>query len=733
MDRKKVIRDCVGVGRKVLTGVLCMVATVLPEAAAYGSEPVDSIADRELDEIVVKADNVTIGKDGSQILLLSKSNREFGTNALDAISSINRFKTDLNATKLVSWDNSDVFVLINGVPSTAVDLRSYQADDIRRVEYYEKAPAQYMVFTTGPLVNVITRKRIDRLYSAYFNLNNAVNVGYGTDQLDLTYADSLNQVKAGYFADYRIFHGTDNHSSYIYGPGEGTVNYGTQRHRWVNQKANLSYQRYEGSHLFNARVALNSDPATVEGNTSSLIQQAQTTLSAESGNRLQSDVTTVSVDLYYSKMFSNGSMFAANVSNGFGTSWSDSRIYSFYPAPYESGNYDLSSSSDNHTYNLNATALFVTFLGQNQLSFANAFWFNRLSQHSAGETSIPRTYTDILNAGYARKLGQFMIHPTVGARLSSQLSGGMSLTRVNPYVILYGDWWGEGRSKGWTTQLTLSLFSSSPRLGDLAPSPTWIDRRFISMGNPDLNANNLIAQGKLAFGYLGTDGKKRAMLLVMPEYRHNPFVTMLLPAVAGGEDLMVMQPRTIGSVFTNFTKLNISWDFFNCLEVNPYAELMTTRYTTPTFGRVSSNYFRAGGSLTFKSGNFEATGAINSPTKSFDGDLVNESGMQWALKAQYKWRNWSFGANFNYVGGSTVTTGRGRSFIDCSPAPGSSTPVPAEFVYTESQTFHPRSVVSLSVTCYLSKGRVRQQGQKMLSSSGADNGLTKQTNARSDM
>lgn len=37
------------------------------------------------------------------------------------------------------------------VPSTAYDLRGYEGDDIKRVEYYAVAPPQYMSLTEGLL------------------------------------------------------------------------------------------------------------------------------------------------------------------------------------------------------------------------------------------------------------------------------------------------------------------------------------------------------------------------------------------------------------------------------------------------------------------------------------------------------------------------------------------------------------------------------------------------------
>lgn len=132
----------------------------------------------ELEEVVILADRI-VHKGDHDVLYLSDDNWTFGTNALDAVSSMELFQTSINETTLKSWDRQEVYILINGVPSTAYDLRE------------------------GPVVNIIVKKRHDRSYSGYVNTSNAVNTGFGTNQIDLTYADSLNQFKLGYLIDYR--------------------------------------------------------------------------------------------------------------------------------------------------------------------------------------------------------------------------------------------------------------------------------------------------------------------------------------------------------------------------------------------------------------------------------------------------------------------------------------------------------------------------------------------------
>lgn len=111
-----------------------------------------------------------------------------------------------------------------------------------------------MSLTAGPVVNIVVKKRHDRSYTGYFNTSNAVNTGFGTNQIDLTYADSLNQVKLDYLIDYRNIGNIDNLAEYTYSPQLHSQYRGTSRYKGQYHNISASYQRYQGNHLFNAKV-----------------------------------------------------------------------------------------------------------------------------------------------------------------------------------------------------------------------------------------------------------------------------------------------------------------------------------------------------------------------------------------------------------------------------------------------------------------------------------------------
>lgn len=84
------------------------------------SLPSDTIG---LKEVSVTARKVKHYVDRDEYLL-SHTDREHGSNALDAISSLPAFNISLNDTKLTTRDNREVIILIDGRETDGMDLRT---------------------------------------------------------------------------------------------------------------------------------------------------------------------------------------------------------------------------------------------------------------------------------------------------------------------------------------------------------------------------------------------------------------------------------------------------------------------------------------------------------------------------------------------------------------------------------------------------------------------------------
>ena len=665
----------------------------------------DSADAKVLNEVEITADNY-IHKDGYDLLLLSKANREFGTNALDAISSMSRFLTSLNETKLFLWDRSEVFILINGVPSTAEELRTYSGNDIKNVKFYSVAPPQYMAFTSGAVVDVIIKKRHDMLFSGYFNTVNAVNTGFGTNQANLTFRDSLNQVKVDYFVDYRNIGSIDKDARYEYSPSTYSQYRERQRYKGAYHRVASSYQYFSGKHLFNTKVSgLFDGGETKASGTRTLSMNESATLNS-SRSLLKSNSRALSLDMYYGYTFDNGSLFAVDVVNTFGKSYSESSLNSYIPDT--DINNSVFSRSDNDSYSLIATGMYVSRMLGGQFSAVSRYEYKRLKQQYLENIYKPYNHDEFVNVGMYWRENNMTFMPTLGLTILKQVDQSDSFTTALPYLRLYYDWWPQGKLKGLTFQVTLNRQGLAPSLSMLTGAPSYMDYYYYSTGNPDLK-NYSTNTAMFSIAYFAPNSQNYISFIAWMGYSDKPIASTI--DYSGNNPILM--PKNINYSFDNFFSLTGSWYPFPWLEINPYIELNGAKSSTPSH-RTNMYYMRYGGKLAFHLSNWEFVLAANSPTKEFDGDLYLHGSPQFAATVQYKYRNWAFGGKFNYSGHNDFT----RSLN-------------SDFKYQETFEWKPlRELVRLSVVYSFNIGRSRRHSDKYLNESDDVDALNKYNTPR---
>ena len=85
--------------------VAVLLGTLSNSLSALSQEVIDTTKVVTLDEVVVKAERI-IHKADHDVLYLSKDNRAFGTNALDAVSSLELFQTSSGYFVTTAQSNS---------------------------------------------------------------------------------------------------------------------------------------------------------------------------------------------------------------------------------------------------------------------------------------------------------------------------------------------------------------------------------------------------------------------------------------------------------------------------------------------------------------------------------------------------------------------------------------------------------------------------------------------------
>lgn len=664
----------------------------------------DSAKVEELKEIIVEGDTYT-RKEDHLVLYMSKENRNFGTNALDAISSMNRFKSDLNGTTLTAIDNEEVFILINGVPADGTLLRTFKAKDIKTLEYYPQAPAKYLAYSTGKILNVVMKQHYDRLYSGYFNLNNAVNTGFGTNQATLSYRDSLNLVTLNYLGDYRKVTDIEMKSHYTHSIGTNSEFDEEKEYRGALRKVSAMYQRFQGLQLFNANLTLskNAHKEMTDG-TGDLTTETGDFQTFGDSRNLKSDVKNADLALYYFIQHKR-SGFAINIINSIGKSFSQSEIrptdeFNWQPSAPE----NQYNRTDNDNYSFSGVGSYFLPLGGGQFSASLKYSYQHIRSRSSENITKPFSSQYLVYAGWNRSFAHNInMMGYIGNSVNSQHASGITHTSSSPYVNFYVDFWPEGIFKGFSPQLTLQYSSISPSLGNLTLSPTSLNYNFYYIGNPDLKTARR-ATFKFSLLYSPAKSQNYVAFVINSRYTANPMASVILQ----DDNISFLSPTNLKFSFNTDYYLYGSLYPAKWLKISPYVELYSFKFNTPS-ARVRSKYFRYGGSVTVMKDSWSATVAANSPTRTYSGDLTEEGCAQYSVSAQYKYRNWAFGVQGNFRSGRQLTSGHSDSFN-----------------YEVIQKWKPLYYLTrINVVYSFSIGRARRHLNKFINESTENSGLNK--------
>ena len=128
---------------------------------------------QRLTEVVVTSQVLSTFGNKDQ-LFLSETQKNMGSNALDAISALPQFRQEVGGTALSTVDGKPILVLINGIRRDPRDLMQLQADDIRSIAYYTNPPARYAHENIGAVIDVATKRRTERLFTAYLSAKTAL-------------------------------------------------------------------------------------------------------------------------------------------------------------------------------------------------------------------------------------------------------------------------------------------------------------------------------------------------------------------------------------------------------------------------------------------------------------------------------------------------------------------------------------------------------------------------------
>lgn len=154
--------------------------------------------DKMLDEVIIKADNVTLTKDGITIIPTKEQTTHAG-NGYDLIRNLMIPGVNLDAMKgSVKAFGGDVALYIDGNKADSREIRQLKPSDVKRVEYIEAPTGKYA--GENAVINFILKKQDS---GGYIAIDALQRIGYNNSDYNLSmkYYDRNTQ--------YTVFAGTD--------------------------------------------------------------------------------------------------------------------------------------------------------------------------------------------------------------------------------------------------------------------------------------------------------------------------------------------------------------------------------------------------------------------------------------------------------------------------------------------------------------------------------------------
>lgn len=652
---------------------------------------------QQLEEIVVTSQLLKTFGNKDQ-LFLTESAKKTGNNALDAIASLPQFKQGVGSSELTTTDNKTILVLVDGIRSSSRELMLLKADDIKSISYYSNPPARYAHENVGAVIDVATRRKREKQYSLYLDTKNGVTTGYGTNLLSMSYRDSLNSVTAAYFIDYRALDDNIMNNAYIYPDKANNYRGLSGSYKGQYHIGQMTYQRYQGKHLFNAKVEYRKSPATQKYG-QQLTNQGGEELT---NNRvLESDYSSVAADLYYMYMFSDARTLSLNAVNTYYASDSDNELAG------NSSEYSFRNHTDNKSYSLITEALYTDRIGSGDLNIGFYYQYKNLNQkYNYTNRSTVNTQKEYLYADYSNSIGKLFYN--IGIGLENNHYRTAADESFNYWVFRPSVSLNMQCNQYTSMRLMASVKSAVPEVGNLTNSTVTVDEHYYTQGNTGLKPFYYY-DTRLALQYASGNGK----WYLSPSVSYAYYPENNMPVFFfEGEDVIQRMTKVdnvheLGASFS-FSYKPVSWITFR-----PYYNYEYSSYQTPNQS-ISHSLHNVGISLQLLPKNWQISWFGCFPMTDVNGDIFQKYGFNMTASVLYKYKSISVGAEYAYNPNPSryYTSIGGFSMVE------------------ETKWNNFKDLIAVKFTYYSRKGKSRSHAGKRISNADNDSGLTKYNTAK---
>lgn len=627
---------------KICCGILTLSLMMSFSVNVIASEQDSTVVD--LPDVVVQGAK-EIKKGNLTQLYLSKENISFGTNALDAISSLSRFDTRLNATDLRQINGMPVTILVNGVKQDGNVLRSYQAEDISRIDYYEQAPAKYMMYGSGPLVDIVLRRRHDYLIGGNILASNNTTFASGSNSASVHYIDSLNMVRASYGGSYYDNDDLQRNAVYDYGNNDLTkVTEKNGKMKQLSNNASAVYQRYQGRHLFNAQFTYSWNTRKTDNPSTTEIILPKSSAWGKSSDRTRNYSDVFALDLYYRYMFDANRSLVVDFIGTFGKSGTSQILSNNLPEPWQYLDYDLENRLHNRNNSFFGHAQYIQPLFGATFSAVLQYTYGRLKQHDilTGNDVVSSNNNEYAYVDLMWNRQTYWFGPLLGVKVNTISTPVGSRTQVSPDFRFSAGMLGKGFLKNFTFTWNFAIEQVGQSLAETTGSETFIDRNFISRGNPELNQyTNGVSN--IGFNYSASNGRYYFSANVATIYSHHPYVSTLYEE----EDLAIMQMQRINHSWKTSLMLSGSARPLNWLMLQASGGYTRNRYNIPGWN-VRTGRWGVRGSVIFIANPWTFQLYAEAPGKQYDGCMISYNGPTYRAAVQWQWRRLALGAMWQW-------------------------------------------------------------------------------------
>lgn len=461
------------------------------EIAVAGNTDVGLIILKErpldLDEVVVSASLVKRFADKKEYRLTSAEKSRYSS-ALSALEFLP--KIQVLDQSVSSVDGKAVKILINGIPSTPIDLSVISPEDIAKIDYYTQPPVQYSNMGLGAVINVVTREKQNG-GSVGVNTQNAVTTGFGNNVVNFKYNWGHSQIGVTYNINYRNYNKRVLDEEMAYSVGgtdfEKRKSGRNSPYAYEQQMAEISFNNAKAdNYLFSAKLSFNSlnrRRSSVQDILSSVDgKESHKTGESQDKDKYISPV----MDMYFSKSFGSKHELIVNL---VGTYYKSDYDYEYQELQEAEPDFETATVIHTDKYSVIGEALYTY-----KMKTANLYAGARYMYNNSIQNNLP-----LNNKITAHEIYSYLgITGMWGDRFNYSISAGVNnnifttienktynFTYFRPQVKL-----GYFIDPSSDLMFNYEINTENPSVSSLTYNPYYKDPNYIFVGNPRLTPSN---------------------------------------------------------------------------------------------------------------------------------------------------------------------------------------------------------------------------------------------------